>query len=54
MAASVPTLHGTSSAVPQSQVGMGTTGKKTPSKGDGGGEGPAGEKAGDSGITMVS
>lgn len=54
MAASVLALCGTSSTFHQSQVAEWTPGGKTCSKGDGGGEGPAGKKVRDGGITMVS
>lgn len=53
MAASVLPLCGTSSAAHQSQVVVWTPGGKICSKGDGGGEGPAGKKARDGGITVV-
>lgn len=53
MAASVLVLCGTSSAVHQSQVEVWTPGGKTCSKGDGGGEGPAGKKARGGGITVM-
>lgn len=52
MAASVLVLCGTSSTDHQSQVVVWTLGGKTCSKGDGGGEGPAGKKANHHGVMM--